>query len=283
MKIFLSYASEQRDLADAVNLALIAQGHDVFFDRDDLPPGGDYNGRIRSAIEASQGMILLISPQSVAHGSYALTELKRAREKWRHPLGCVPSVLAAPTPYSDIPVFLKAVTVLEPEGYLVAEVATEVARRPLGNPRPEIIATLSAVGDELQANAPSLTASRKAEVADYFDHVGVCLEAVHDSLQHDVVPHGRCAELEGYAQMLPATIGDYLGADKAQELSDLLLAAHRVEGLWDELNASPDKRACLPEIAKAGARSGRWQTPYAQAWAQADERPKPTLQPLRRI
>ena len=160
MKIFLSYASEQRNLADAVDLALIAQGHDVFFDRDDLPPGGDYNGRIRSAIQASDGMIFLISPQSVAQGSYALTELKLARAKWRHPLGCVLPVLAAPTPYPDIPVFLKAVTVLEPEGDLVAELAAEVARRPLGTRRPEIIPTLSAVGDELQANAPSLAASR---------------------------------------------------------------------------------------------------------------------------
>jgi len=254
MKIFLSYASEQRDLADAVNLALMAQGHDIFFDRDDLPPGGDYNGRIRSAIAASDGLIFLISPQSVAPGSYALTELKLAREKWRHPRGCVLPVLALPTPYTAIPVFLKAVTVLEPEGNLVAEVAAEVASRPLGNLRPEIIRTLSAVGDELETNRPRLAASRKVEVADYFDHVGVCLEAVHDSLRRGEVPHGRCAELEGYAQMLPSAIGDYVGGDKAQELSDLLLAAHRVEGLWEELNASPEKRARLPEIAKAGGK-----------------------------
>jgi len=38
MNIFLSYASEDRDTAQAVALALRAQGHDVFFDREDLAP-----------------------------------------------------------------------------------------------------------------------------------------------------------------------------------------------------------------------------------------------------
>ena len=51
MNIFLSYASEDRDTAQAVALALRAQGHDMFFDREDLAPDDEYNARIRHAID----------------------------------------------------------------------------------------------------------------------------------------------------------------------------------------------------------------------------------------
>jgi hypothetical protein len=39
MRVFLCYDSEQRDLAQRVALALAGAGIEVFFDRDDLPPG----------------------------------------------------------------------------------------------------------------------------------------------------------------------------------------------------------------------------------------------------
>lgn len=53
------------------------------------------------------------------------------------------------------------------------------------------------------------------------------------------------------AQVLQSNVRDYLREHKAPELSDLLLAAHRVERLRGELKPSPEKRARLPEIAKA--------------------------------
>ena len=39
MRIFPSYASEHHAVAEEVALALRNEGHIVFFDRDDLPPG----------------------------------------------------------------------------------------------------------------------------------------------------------------------------------------------------------------------------------------------------
>ena len=42
MIIFLSYASEQRDVAEQTKLALAAAGHEVFFDRHSLPVGDEY-------------------------------------------------------------------------------------------------------------------------------------------------------------------------------------------------------------------------------------------------
>lgn len=257
MKIFLSYASEEAQTAEEIQLALTGSGHDVFFDRTSLPAGGDYNARIRKAIEDSDGMIFLISAHSVAKGSYALTELKFAREKWEHPRGCVMPVMAMPTDYDKIPVFLKAVTILEPEGNIAAEVAAEVERLPLGSWRVDIVRTLSAVEEDLHANQNRFMVRekpRRQAVSEYFKKISKCLDDVHSSLAHDEVPHGRCAELEGYAEMLPSAVGDYLGQEKSEELSDLLKAAHKVEGLWDEFNASPEKKSNLPVIKKTAGR-----------------------------
>src|SRR5215510_5682057 len=116
MQIFLSYASEDREIADLIHLALLGGGHKVFFDRESLPPGGDYHARIRNAVEHSDLFLFLISPNSVAQGSYALTELKYARARWPHPKGRVLPVRLRAVSWETIPGYLKAVTVLEPEG-----------------------------------------------------------------------------------------------------------------------------------------------------------------------
>ena len=122
MRGFLSYASEDRELADQIQLALVGGGHQVFFDQQSLPPGGDYLSRIRSGVERSNFFIFLISPESVARGSFALTELKCARAKWAHPKDHVLPVVVRSVPWETIPTYLRAVTVLEPEGNIPAEV-----------------------------------------------------------------------------------------------------------------------------------------------------------------
>src|SRR5712691_587690 len=93
MIIFISYASEQRDVAEEIKLVLTGSGHNVFFDRDSVPAGDEYHMRIRKAVEGSEAFVFLISPQSIAEGCYALTELKYAREKWPDPLGKVLPVM----------------------------------------------------------------------------------------------------------------------------------------------------------------------------------------------
>ncbi len=128
MQIFLSYASEDHELADQVHLALAGGGHHVFFDRDSLPPGGDYHTSIREAVNRSDIFVFLISPNSVVAGSYALTELKYARTKWPHPKGRVLPVLLQEVAWDQIPAFLKAVTVLEPEGNIPAETLEAISQ-----------------------------------------------------------------------------------------------------------------------------------------------------------
>ena len=126
MRIFLSYASEDHDTADQVNLALVGKDHAVFFDRRTLPPGGDYLARIETAVAASDLFVFLITPESISVGSFALTELRYAREKWQHPRGRVLPVMVRKVAFAEIPAYLKAVTVLEPEGNIAADVVSAV-------------------------------------------------------------------------------------------------------------------------------------------------------------
>ena len=124
MRIFLSYAWQDREQAKAVYLALRDQGHRVFFDRADLPAGDEYHNRIREAIEASRLFVFLISSEAVDAASYTLTELEIA-EKSRVKL--LP-VMLSETAVAKLPASLQAVTIYRSDGNIAASVAAEVHR-----------------------------------------------------------------------------------------------------------------------------------------------------------
>ena len=128
MKIFVSYSSDDRAIADALAVGLRQDGHEVFFDRDNLRAGDEYHARIRSDIGACDLFIFLITPGSVRSTSYALTELSLARQRWPDPSGHVLPVLARSTPQTDIPPYLAAVTYVQGAGNLTAETLANVAR-----------------------------------------------------------------------------------------------------------------------------------------------------------
>ena len=128
MKIFLSYPSVRRDVAERLKLALEAEGHEVFYDRDDLPPGQTFHREIREAVEDAELFIFLITPESVAPGSYTLTELGLVEQRWPRPAGRLLPVIVTETPRDRIPAYLLAVTLLQPRGEVVAETVARVAR-----------------------------------------------------------------------------------------------------------------------------------------------------------
>lgn len=146
MRIFISYSSRYRELCERLQLALEADGrHQVFVDRSQLEPGKPFDETLRKGIEACDLLLFLVSPESVAPGSYALAELNIAKARWRHPGGRVLPVKVAPTPLADIPAYLRAVTLLEPQGEVVAEtVAAVAAIRPPAR-RARVIAAMGAV------------------------------------------------------------------------------------------------------------------------------------------
>jgi formylglycine-generating enzyme required for sulfatase activity len=124
MKIFLSYASQDSEPAKSIYLALRDQGHTLFFDRADLPAGEEFHNRIRSAIQSSQLLIFLISPNAIDAGSYTLTELDIAE---RAKVKLLP-VMLGKADVEKVPAALKAVTFLQTDGNLPAAVAAEVSR-----------------------------------------------------------------------------------------------------------------------------------------------------------
>jgi len=127
MNVFISYAREYCSVADAVTLGLTQDGHNVFFDRDNLRPGYGYHTQIRETIAAADLFIFLVSPEAVEPSSFALAELGLARERWPDPSGHVLPVLVAQTQLAQLPPYLRAVTILEPHGDLVAELLARVA------------------------------------------------------------------------------------------------------------------------------------------------------------
>ena len=133
MRIFISYSSKHREICERLQLALEAGGrHEVFVDRSELLPGQPFDAKIREGVLNCDLLLFLISPESVAPGSYALAELEIAKTRWRHPGGHVLPVKVAATSKDAIPAYLRAVTILEPQGDLVAQTvaAVEAVRPP---------------------------------------------------------------------------------------------------------------------------------------------------------
>ena len=135
MKLFISYPSAQRPLAERLMLALESEGHDVFMDRSDLKSGEAFHQRLREEVARADAMVFLITPEAVAAGSYCLTELGFAQAQWRRPAGRVLPVMVVTTPIAALPAYLSAVTVLAPRGETVAEVVAAVARQRPGGGR----------------------------------------------------------------------------------------------------------------------------------------------------
>ena len=145
MRVFLSYASQDRETGRAVERALTEQGHDVFFDRDDLPPGEEYHARIRTAIERSHLLVFLVSPDAVDPGSYTLSELEVAERSWRRAGGRVLPVVLRPTPIDSLPPFLRSITLLETPGNVPATVAAAVHRIDRERRRRRVLALTASV------------------------------------------------------------------------------------------------------------------------------------------
>jgi formylglycine-generating enzyme required for sulfatase activity len=145
MKIFLSYASEDRPIAEQISLALGEQGHDMFFDRKDLPAGEEFHGRIRRGIESSDLFVFLVSAKALDAGSYTLNELDIAEKTWPKPGGRVLPVLLDQTDVKALPNFLKSVTVLQTQGNLVAMVSDVVYRIGRGRRRALLTKALAGV------------------------------------------------------------------------------------------------------------------------------------------
>lgn len=126
LRIFLSHASEDTLIAQEVTLALLQEGHEIFFDRNSLPAGVGFHRAIRDELSEADLFLFLVSPAALAEGRYTRTELKLAGERWPDPSGRILPVIISKTDWGMIPPYLTAVTVLKPEGNLAAEVVHHI-------------------------------------------------------------------------------------------------------------------------------------------------------------
>lgn len=127
LRIFLSYASEHHRIAEELAQTLKNSGHEVFFDKDTLPAGEDFNERIRAGIRRSDRFVFLISRSSLQEGRFTLSELQFAKERWPAPSGKVfPVLLDKTIKPEELPVYLRSVQALSIQGNATAEIANEI-------------------------------------------------------------------------------------------------------------------------------------------------------------
>lgn len=126
MKIFISYASDDHDIAEKISHSIRSRGHQVFLDKSNLSAGEGYEEKIEEFINKSDLVVFLISPHSISDGRFTLTELKLSQEKWPSAKNNILPVIIKPTLIKDIPNYLSSIVMLEPKGNIPAEVATNV-------------------------------------------------------------------------------------------------------------------------------------------------------------
>jgi hypothetical protein len=103
MKVFLSYASEDRELARQLGVKLAKAGLDTWDPAEALFPGDNWALRIGEALEDSEAMVVLISPDSVK-SEWVQREIQYALGA-PHFKGRLIPVMVRPT--KDIPWILK--------------------------------------------------------------------------------------------------------------------------------------------------------------------------------
>lgn len=124
--IFLSYANEDFDVAQKIFFALNNLNHKVFFDKQSLQIGEEYNSIITDNIRKSDFIIFLVSPEFCSFGSYCMTELKVVQQNWPVPKGKIFPVIVRETSFEIIPNYIKSVTIFSTNGNLIAEIVQKI-------------------------------------------------------------------------------------------------------------------------------------------------------------
>ena len=108
-KVFLSYASEDRDTAIRIAEGLGKLGVQTWFDA--VPLGQSFSKRITEAISASDYLVLLLSPHALASDwvKYELDAALMAKELTARDITILPVLIAD----TEIPGFLKGIVYLD--------------------------------------------------------------------------------------------------------------------------------------------------------------------------
>jgi hypothetical protein len=103
VKVFISYAVQDKDLARDLATRLTEQGYDVWFDEWQVLPGDNFAKRVGEALDESDAMVVLISPAAM-QSNWVREEINFALGSQRYAGRLVPVVVE---PTDEIPWILK--------------------------------------------------------------------------------------------------------------------------------------------------------------------------------
>ena len=121
MKVFLSYAASDREVAKKIASRLEATGHDVWSADDALFPGDNAALEVGKALEKSEAMVVLISPQAMK-SEWVRREIEFALGAPQFRGRLIPVVVK---PTADIPWILKKLPIVR-LGKHLAETTREI-------------------------------------------------------------------------------------------------------------------------------------------------------------
>ncbi len=84
MKIFISYSSKQTQIIWQIYDLLKKNHYDVFLDKEKLELGQKFPDQLEEAIKHSDGLIILITPDSVSENSWVHKEIEFAIKHWKN-------------------------------------------------------------------------------------------------------------------------------------------------------------------------------------------------------
>ncbi len=118
----------------------------------------------------------------------------------------------------------------------------------------DVARSLLGMSDQLR----SASRERRGDMAQLFDSISECLEAVATEIRAGGVPHGRCGELSEYARSLPELVAVELGEQRATELGETLHSAYNVERVAIGLQDVTDAQQKEPYFAQLEEASGKF-------------------------
>ncbi len=124
MKVFISYAAKEKKLARFVAARLASAKYDVWFDEWALEPGANWATALGKGLEASDAMIVLVSPDA-SKSDNVRREIEYAIVNERF-AGKVIPVLVKDSP--DMPWILRKFTSVEAEGANETEIGERVVK-----------------------------------------------------------------------------------------------------------------------------------------------------------
>jgi hypothetical protein len=92
---------------------------------------------------------------------------------------------------------------------------------------------------------------RRAKIAAYLRGIARTINDAVVELSAGVVPHGKCGEMMGHAQMLDEQIGDLLGAKKSEALTRQLMEAYDIERMLYEIGDAKERVERLGKMSFA--------------------------------